>query len=98
AMQLQKNPHRYFNLYRKRSDGTYDTSQGRALMPDGSRRPEIKIPQVWACHPHSVPTISEDDANNSGRYYNASGKLYHDNMAWFEFNDHMLPVSLMPVA
>ena len=98
AMQLQKNPHRYFNLYRKKSDGTFDTSQGRALMPDGSRRPEIKIPQVWPCNPNSVPTSSEDDANNSGRFYNAAGKLYDPSGAWTEINDHMLPVSLMPVA
>jgi hypothetical protein len=99
AMQLQKNPHRYLNLLRTKSDGTLDTSQGRALMPGGAttgeRRPEIKVPQVWPCHPHAVPTFSQDNANNSGRYYNAAGKLY-GGTSWTEFNDHMLPVCLDP--
>jgi len=99
AMQLQKNPQRYLNLLRTKSDNTLDTSQGRALMPGqtatGTRRPEITIPQVWPCHPHAVPTFSQDNANNSGRYYNASGKLY-SGTSWTEFNDHMLPVCLDP--
>jgi hypothetical protein len=99
AMQLQKNPHRYLNLLRTKSDGTLDTSQGRALMPGqtatGLRRPRITIPQVWPCHPDAVPTFSQDNANNSGRYYNAAGKLY-GGTSWTEFNDHMLPVCLDP--
>lgn len=98
AMQLQKNPARYLNLSRKKSDGTFDTSQGLALMPDGTRRPAINMPQVWACSPTSVPSASEDDALNSGRYYNACGKLYATSETWKEINDHMLPVSLMPAA
>ncbi|WP_027135034.1 hypothetical protein [Geminicoccus roseus] len=96
AMQLQKNPHRYLNLHRTKSDGTVDTSQGRAFMPGGAaQRPEIPIPQVWPCSPRAVPTFSEDNANNSGRFYNAAGKLY-SGTSWTEFNDHMLPVCLDP--
>ncbi|HEX2527544.1 MAG TPA: hypothetical protein VHL31_14770 [Geminicoccus sp.] len=96
AMQMQKNPHRYLNLRRKKSDNTIDTSQGRAFMPDGTQRPPITIPQVWPCNPMSVPTVAEDNTNNSGRYYNTSGKLYAPSGSWREFNDHMIPVCLMP--
>lgn len=98
AMQLQKNPQRYINLVRKKSDNTIDTSQGRAFMPNGTQRPLISLPQVWPCNPLAVPTTNEDNLNNSGRFYNAAGKLYSPSSAWMEINDHMLPISLMPEA
>jgi hypothetical protein len=97
AMQLQRNPARYINLSKKNTDGRIDTIQGRAFRPDGMQRPRIAMPQVWPCHPTKVRTVSEDNTNNAGRYYNACGKLYASAAAWTEFNDHVLPVCLMPV-
>lgn len=97
AMQIVKNPARTINFTRKKSDGSWDKSQGRAWTSATSQKSLISIPQIWPCHHLQDQSISNsDDINNVARYFNCAAKMYDGDTDYVYYYSQALPVCLKP--